>query len=250
MKIAIIGCGVVGGNMKKIFPDAIRIDCKDGFPHVTPEWVDLAFVCVPTPGLPDGSCDTSIVERVIKENRAGVFCIKSTIPPGTTDRLAAETDEALVFSPEFFGATQHANHVDYDFVIVGGPQEHTAIVAEAYKNMKAATFRIIKTDAVTAELVKYAVNSFLATKVTFFNEFYRLALSLGVDIDLFRETLLNDPRIGRSHSFVYRDHPFWQSHCFDKDIQAIIRDAQKHGINMPLLEAMFNVNESHKEGEI
>jgi hypothetical protein len=57
VKIAIIGAGIVGNNMKKIFPKAIMIDCKEGFPHVTPEWVDLAFVCVPTPQLPSGACD-------------------------------------------------------------------------------------------------------------------------------------------------------------------------------------------------
>jgi UDPglucose 6-dehydrogenase len=176
-----------------------------------------------------------------------VFCIKSTIPPGTTDALAVSTGAALVFSPEFFGSTQHANGVDYDFVILGGTRLPTAVVAEAYKEVKPATFRIVKTDAVTAELVKYAENSFLATKVTFFNEFYRLAVSLGVDCDEFREVLLNDPRIGRSHTFTYRAHPWWDSHCLRKDVPAIVKEAERRGVQMPLLQAVLDVNKQHKD---
>jgi UDPglucose 6-dehydrogenase len=246
MKIAIIGSGIVGNNMHKIFPEAVMIDCKPGYLLTTPEWVDLAFVCVPTPMLPDRSCDTSIVEKVVRENRAGVFCIKSTIPPGTTNRLADETGEAIVFSPEFFGETQHANGVDYDFVIIGGSRKHSFVVAEAFKQKMPASFRIIKTDATTAELVKYAENSFLATKVTFFNEFYRLCKNLEVDVDEFREVLLNDPRIGRSHTFTYRDHPWYTSKCFDKDIPAIIFAAAKNGVAMHLLSAVHNANLIYK----
>lgn len=247
MKIAIIGCGVVGQNMKKIFPEALMIDCKEGFPHVTPEWVDLAFVCVPTPMLPDGSCDTSIVETAIRENRAGVFCVKSTVPPGTIDSLCITTGESICFSPEFFGGTQHANAVDYDFVILGGNRHAADIVAEAYKEKMPGSFRIIKTDSKTAELCKYMENSFLATKVSFFSEFFRLAEKLEIDVDVLREALLNDPRIGRSHTFTYREHPWWDSHCLRKDVPAIVRFAESVGVGMPLLQAVLDVNEKHKE---
>jgi UDPglucose 6-dehydrogenase len=246
MKIAIIGHGVVGKNMKKIFNEADIIDPPIGLYPDPLICYDLAFICVPTPPRQDGSCDTSIVEKAIIANRANVFCIKSTIPPGTTDGLAVKTAHALVFSPEFFGATQHANAVDYDFVILGGPRTHTAVVAEAYKAIVPASFRIVKTNAVTAELVKYAENSFLAMKVTFFDEFYRLAENIGIDIDEFREVLLNDPRIGRSHSFTYRDHPWYDSHCLNKDVPAIIQEAARRGVSMPLLRAIVDVNEKHK----
>src|SRR4030042_407108 len=225
MQIAIIGAGIVGNNMAKICPEADLIDPPRGIYADPTIYYDLAFVCVPTPMKPDGSCDTSIVRAAIEKNRAAVCCIKSTIPPGTTDHLAVTTGLALVFSPEFFGATQHASAVDYDFVILGGPRTHTAVVAEAYKAIMPASFRIVKTNAVTAEMVKYAENSFLAMKVTFFNEFYRLAENIGVDIDEFREVLLNDPRIGRSHSFTYRDHPWYNSHCLNHDTPATHQEA-------------------------
>lgn len=251
MKIAIIGMGIVGSNMKNIFPEAIGIDPNRPyeFEPITSSWVDLAFVCVPTPMLPDGSCDTSIVETAIRENRAGVFCVKSTVPPGTIDRLAIETGENIVFSPEFYGETQHANGVDYDFVIIGGNRAGADVVAEAYKEKMPASFRIMKADAKTCELVKYAENSFLAMKVCFFNEFYRLAEKLEIDIDIFRELLLYDPRIGRSHSFVYRDHPWYESKCFDKDLPGILKAAESIGVEMPLLTSVVETNKKHMEAK-
>jgi UDPglucose 6-dehydrogenase len=249
MKIAIIGFGIVGRNMAKIFPEAEIIDTNmpGTYPSHTPSWVDLAFICVPTPMLPDGSCDISIVATAIMENRAGVFCVKSTVPPGTIDRLAIETGENIVFSPEFYGETQHANGVDYDFVIIGGNRAGSDIVAEAFKAKMPASFRIMKADAKTCELVKYAENSFLAMKVTFMNEFYRLSEKLEIDIDIFRELLLYDPRIGRSHTFVYREHPWYESKCFGKDLPGILKAAESIGVDMPLLASVVETNKKHME---
>ena len=219
--ILIVGFGVVGENMRKIFPYARVVDPPRNLvaPHIH---YDVVFVCVPTPMLPDGSCDTSIVEKAVRENDAEVFCIKSTVPPGTTDRIAEELGKVCVFSPEFFGATQHANTVDYDFVILGRQRPRTWLVAAAYKERMTGDFRIAQTDAKTAELAKYMENSFLAAKVTFCQEFYRLARAMGVDYNELRELWLLDPRIGRSHTFVYEDHPYWASHCLDKDTVAIL----------------------------
>ena len=240
----IIGHGVVGKNMHKIFPDARIHDPARGAHAQAGVWYDVAFVCVPTDMLPDGRCDTSIVEEVVREHRehVGVFCIKSTVPPGTTDRIAEETRASCVFSPEFFGGTQHANGVDYDFVILGGAPRGRAAVAEVYKERMTGAFRIAQTDARTAELVKYAENSFLALKVTFFNEFHRVAQAMRVDSNEFRELLLLDPRIGRSHTFVYEDHPFYDSHCLRKDPPAIVRAAKDAGIEMPLMDSVIRTN--------
>jgi len=266
--IAIIGCGIVGGALALLFPECAVIDPFRWPEPVGPEgvrdgWLDgrnqwhtieapgerpyrVAFVCVPTPMGEDGSCDTSIVEQAIRENDAEVFVIKSTVPPGTTRRLSEVTQKVCVFSPEFTGATQHSQAIDDGFVILGGPREWTEPVAELYKEVKPATFRIFKTTEDTAELVKYAENAFLAMKVTFFNEFYRLGLAAGVDFDEFREALLLDPRIGREHSFVYRSHPYWKSVCFDKDLPAIVAWALQHDVEAPLVEAVIKTNELHR----
>ncbi len=254
--IAIIGYGVVGRGMGRVFPSARIVD-----PHLKPvdmRWLQermdepgartyrLAFVCVPTDSLPDGGCDTSIVEQAINDNDAEVFVIKSTVPPGTTRGIARATGKACVFSPEFDGNTPSSKDIDQHFVILGGQPAWTSQVTELYKAIKPATFHICKTNSETAELVKYAENAFLATKVTFFNEFYRLCETAGVDVDEFREALLLDPRIGREHSFVYRDHPWWESKCCDKDLPALVAWAESVGTIAPLVQAVVAVNGQHK----
>jgi len=98
MRVLIIGYGIVGKNMAKIFPEADLCDPPQGLQQ-KPVVHDVAFICVPTPPREDGSCDTSVVEKAVRENQACVFCIKSTVPPGTTGRIARETGKACVFSP-------------------------------------------------------------------------------------------------------------------------------------------------------
>ena len=243
--IAIIGAGVVGTNMHDLFPGAQLIDPPRDLTPERKTW-RVAFVCVPTPMGEDGACDTSIVEQAITENEADVFVIKSTVPPGTTDRIAQSAGRRIIFSPEWTGATQHSVAIDDGFLILGGRRDFMSPVVELYKSVKPATFRIMKTTAETAELVKYAENAFLATKVSFFDEFYRLCEAIGVDVDEFREALLLDPRIGREHSFAYRDHPWWESKCFDKDLPAVCQWAEAHGVRANLVQAVIDVNSLHK----
>lgn len=240
MRIAIIGYGVVGHNMQKLFPASDIIDPPKNL--YGSGVYDVAFVCVPTDMLDDGSCDTSIVESVVRQNRARVFCIKSTIPPGTTEQIAELTGKRCVFSPEYFGGTQHANSVDYDFVILGGNREDTVIVAEVYKEIRDGGLKIFQTDSRTAELVKYAENSFLYAKVVFVNEFARICQAFGVDVNEWRELWLQDPRIGRSHSFYYPDKPFVRSHCLSKDVPAIIESSRMTGYDPEFLREMVRVN--------
>lgn len=246
MKILIIGYGVVGKNMHKIFPNA---DIYDPF---QPEYskrredvhYDIGFVCVPTDMLEDGSCDTSIVCRSIIENQehTDVICVKSTVPPGTTDRFGK-----CVFSPEYFGGTQHANGADYEFVILGGERKYTSIVALAYKNVMTGNYRIIQTDAKTAELCKYMENSYLAAKVSFCCEFYRISKAFGVDYNELRELFLMDPRVSRSHTFVYEDHPYYDSHCLNKDVPGIINASLEAGYRPDLLIGIRRLNEITKQ---
>lgn len=265
MSTLIVGYGVVGKNMHRAFPEAWVVDPGLGVPspvapddlchalpprdaerayHEPPGCFEVAFVCVPTPPAPDGSCDASVVERAVRENEAEVYCIKSTVPPGTTDRLVRETGRQCVFSPEYYGATVHCNDYEFPFVILGGTRAAASAVAELYKEKHTGELRVMKTSARTAELVKYGENAFLATKVTFFNEFARMADAFGVDPDEFRELLLLDPRVGRSHSFSYRGHPFYDSACLNKDVPAIIKAAEAAGYRAPLLRAVRDINDS------
>jgi UDPglucose 6-dehydrogenase len=261
MNILIIGFGVVGRNMRKIFTDAdiwdppfyetagnmLEAICTKGSMD---KQYDVAFVCVPTPKLKNGKCDTSVVSSVIAEHagHVNVFCIKSTVPPGTTEHYYHATGyKKFVFSPEYFGSTQHANAPDYNFVILGGTKDACAVVARAYEEVSSADLRIYQTDSTTAELVKYMENSWLAMKVSFCNEFARIAKTFDVDYRELRELWLADPRVNRSHTFVYEDRPFYDSHCLSKDIPAIIMAAEESGYTPRLLREMEIYNRVQKE---
>lgn len=269
--VLIIGYGTVGRNMHNLFPWAAICDpfkkctsandkryaitkspCEFGdkqccLSHSETYPFSVGFVCVPTEKLPDGSADTSIVKKAIKNHsdHCQVLCIKSAVPPGTTKQIESEGFHVAV-SPEYFGATMHANAVNNDFVILGGKREYTNQVAEVYQNVFPANLRIFQTDSTTAELVKYGENTWIATKVTFVNEFYRLCKKLGVDYREWRELWLADERISRSHTFVYDEHPFIDaqtSHCLSKDVPAIIFVAKELGLDLKSITAMWERNE-------
>jgi len=242
--IKIIGNGIVGTNMLKLFPDAYKHDPGKG--NICNIKTDLAIICVPTEMNSDGSADTAIVESVIKESEAEVFLIKSAIPPGTTDYLKKKYNKKICVSPEYFGSTIHANNVDYGFLIVGGDKEDCKKVIEEYKLIKHPNFRIYMTTAKTAELCKYMENTWLAMKVTFCNEFYRIANHFGVDYNELRELWLVDPRINRSHTFVYEDKPYYDSHCLNKDIPALIAFCDAVNYNPTLIRQMYLANKRFK----
>ena len=244
MRILIIGYGVVGKNMHKIFQTADVVDPGKGlsFANIAKAY-DVGFICVPTEALPNGKADLSVVNQAIGEHEkdCAVLCIKSAVTPGFTQKhIDAGTE--IVVSPEYFGATQHANAVDYNFVILGGRIDDTIRVALAYQEVKAAGFRIDQTDATTAELVKYMENAWIATKVTFCNEFANIARAFGVHYSVLRELWLNDPRVNPSHTFVYPEAPGWDSHCLNKDVAAIMEASQDAGYLPYFLRGMVAAN--------
>jgi len=242
--VLIIGYGVVGKNMHQIFKQADIADPHKGYKPKFDHY-DVGFVCVPTEMKEDGSCDISIVESVIEQYKdiVDVFCIKSTIPPGTTKELFLSNS---VFSPEYFGETIHANGSEYNFVILGGEYPNCKKVAAAYKQVVHSKIRIIFVDSTSAELCKYMENSWIASKVTFCNEFYRIAQQIGVDYNILRELWLQDPRINRSHTFVFDDTPYYQSYCLDKDIPALIEFAKGKGYSPDFMRSVYEVNNKHK----
>jgi UDP-glucose 6-dehydrogenase len=153
----------------------------------------------------------------------------------------------VVMSPEYFGATKHANAISGDFVILGGTRKTTSFVAELYKENTAATFRIHKTSATMAELVKYSENAWIATKVTFVNEVAGLCKALGLDRDEWRELWLLDDRISRHHTYSYREHPWYDSHCLNKDVPALLASATSRGLLLPLIQSVQAINEAKRD---
>lgn len=242
-EILIVGYGVVGKNIHKLFPNADVFDKYDGSVNTKKDILyDCAFICVPTPANKDGSCNYDEVEEAIQETNAKVIVIKSTIPPGTTDKLKEKYRKRLVFSPEYYGETQHAN-VGYDFQILGGDPKDTEQVAQIMQHYFTGFVKIMQVDAKTAELTKYMENAYLATKVVFCNTFYRLAKKLGVNYSLLRECFILDPRVNPSHTFVYREAPYYDSKCFNKDLPAILHFTD---YEPELIKAVIEINEKFK----
>jgi UDPglucose 6-dehydrogenase len=250
--VAIVGYGAVGTGIAQLFPGAVAFDPPLGLG--SKEEVNacrFAFVAVPTPMSPDGSADTSVVEEVVSWIESEVIILRSTVPVGTTDRLREASGKSIVFQPEY-GPAETPDHPfnnlrNVRWAILGGDRRDTVKVADLYKTTFSADFTLAQTDARTAELTKYMENAFLATKVTFCNEFYDIAEAQGIDYNELRELWLLDPRIGRSHSFVLPFNRGFGGRCLPKDLSAIISTATKSGVRAGLLEAVRDVNQGIRE---
>ncbi len=254
MNIGIIGYGVVGRALAKVFGyesgnlhvrlyDKLLKGLNSPRHKAAIQACDVVFVAVPSPEAPDGSCDVTSVEEVVSWVTAPM-CLKSTVPPGTVDRLLAATGKRICFSPEYVGETRWHPWKGIDshgFVIVGGEKSLCDLVVRAYQEHLGPLVRYYMTDAKTAELCKYMENSFLATKVAFVNQFYDLAQAYGVNYNELREVWLADERIGRSHTIVTEERGY-RGRCLPKDIAAIIQAAKTVG-GAPLLEAVDRYND-------
>ena len=224
-KTLIVGYGVVGHNLakelKSIKPDVYDINLimfntkKENIKY------DFAFICVDTPLKEDYTLDTTQVKNAIKDNDAEIYIIKSTCPIGTIDKLKEETGKRIIFSPEYYGGTQHCNNFEFDFTILGGAKEDCTPVIQLLQYCYDGRHQFRITDSKTAELVKFMENSFLATKVSFCIQFYEICKKHGLSYEELRELFILDKRMGDSHTFVYEDKPYWDSHCLNKDVPSI-----------------------------
>lgn len=244
MNTLIIGYGIVGHNLQK---ELIRLK-PDIYDKYKPEFntkrnikYDFAFICVDTPVTEDSYCDISQVRNALMDNNADIYIIKSTVLPNQLERLKNETGKKIVFSPEYYGGTQHCNNFEFNFTILGGEKEDCLKVQQLLQHCYDArhTFRIV--DLKTASLAKYMENAWLATKVSFCNQFYDIAKESGVNYEELRELFILDPRINPSHTFVYEDTPYWDSHCLNKDVPAIAE-----AYDAELLKEIINFNYKRK----
>ena len=244
--ILIVGYGVVGHNLAEEIK-ALKPDVYDKFKtedNTKREGVkyDIAFVCVDTPYVSESvPCDLSQVRAALEENDAEIYVIKSTVYVGATEELIEETGKRIVFSPEYYGGTQHCNNFEFGFTILGGAKYNCRKVVQALQDVYDArhTFRIV--DSNTAEMCKYMENAWLATKVTFCIGFWESCAKSGVNYEELRELFVLDPRVNPAHTFVYDAHPFYKSHCLDKDVPSIAAQFED-----PLLASVIEINEDRK----
>ena len=252
--VAIIGAGHVGKGMQTIFPDALMIDPPQGLGLIE-DAADcvLAIVCVPTPMLPDGACDTSIVSEVVEGLASDLILIKSTVEPGTTERLREKSGKRIVFSPEYMGESKYwtppeypdpRSPISHGFMILGGSAEDCSAVADMFLPVLGPATRFRFMSSTEAELVKYAENSFFALKVIFANELRRICELTGANYHYVRERWLADPRVGPMHTAAFKRAPGFGGKCLPKDINALAALFRRHRADSKLLDAVIHVNEN------
>jgi len=255
VKIGIVGFGYVGEGMHRLFNGAHDVVWYDkmrpgGASREQISECEIAFVCVPTPMTEDGSCDFSAVEETIAWCGAKTICIKSTVPPGTSDMLGEKYHRNVCFSTEYLGEGKQfvapwkypdpRDARSHDFIIVGGG--HADAVLDLYTTVLANDAHFLSCSNVEAELAKYMENAFLAVKVAFCYEYAMIVEAFGCDYRRIRELWLNDSRMGRSHTMVLPNQKGFTGKCLPKDISAIVEASMTKGFNAELLRAVRDIN--------
>ena len=223
--------------------------------------VDIIFSAVGTPPDEDGSADLRYVLDVAKTigqhlNHYIVVVTKSTVPVGTARKVKAVIQEQLdargvniefdvASNPEFLKeGNAIKDFMSPDRVVVGVESERARkLMARLYKPFMIVSDRLIFTDIPSAEMIKYAANSMLATRISFMNDIANLCELVGADVNMVRKGIGSDTRIGKK--FLYAGCGYGGS-CFPKDVKALIKTAADHGYNMRVLQAVEEVNAEQK----
>ncbi len=223
---------------------------------------EAAFICVGTPPDEDGSADLKYVLAVAREigrniNDYIVVVTKSTVPIGTSEKVRkAVADEIaarnvdikfdVASNPEFLKeGSAVADFMKPDRVVVGVDSEKAKeLMTRLYRPMLLNNFRVIFTDIPSAEMIKYAANSMLATRISFMNDLANLCELVGADVNMVRKGIGSDTRIGSK--FLYPGCGYGGS-CFPKDVKALIKSASDYGYSLEILTAVENVNNRQKE---
>jgi UDPglucose 6-dehydrogenase len=253
VQVGVIGLGRVGRSVVELLEPHGRIigwDVTDrtAYPEADLSVCDFAVVCVGTPSLADGRADTSAVRAALEALPVDRVLLKSTVPPGTTDQLAAELGKKLCFWPEYVGESRYYNPFFPDkieevpFVILGGSPDIRQIFLDELLPILGPTKRYFQCTAVEAELAKYAENTYFATKIAFVNEFRRICTTFDADWHTVREAWLLDPRIEPMHTAAFAATPGFDGKCLPKDLQAIIAATEGRGYDATLLKAVAASN--------
>ena len=240
---------------------------REGRLHFTTELtscldeVEIVFSAVGTPPDEDGSADLKYVLEVARTvgrhiNKYVVLVTKSTVPVGTAQKVKAAIQEELdkrgvqiefdvASNPEFLkeGAAI-SDFMSPDRVVVGVESEKAKeVMTSLYRPLMLNNFRVIFTDIPSAEMIKYAANSMLATRISFMNDIANLCEMVGADVNMVRKGIGSDSRIGSK--FLYPGCGYGGS-CFPKDVKALIKTAEKMGYTMEVLNAVERVNDQQK----
>lgn len=257
IKIGIIGYGFVGQAIDYAFStpmvDKMVVDPKYNSNTINDlaDWQpNLTFVCLPTPSNDDGSVDASLVEETVKKlisSSESFIIIKSTVTPDIVAELCA-LDSRIAYVPEFLSeGNAKTDIVNAPFHIIGcTDQGASEYVSQMYMGFSICNpAQPIMVTPVEASLIKYSINTFLAMKLTFFNQLYDLVQTYGGNYQAVLRGVLADYRVGMSHTKIPGPDGKrgFGGACFPKDLDALIKFAEKEtDVDLELLKSVKSVN--------
>lgn len=269
-EIAIIGAGYLGTAYSKMFPDAVVYD----EPKIREQWThgadhqielgrqavnacDMAILAVPTDSTESGELDMSIVEDVVGWLTTKDILIKSALYPGTADRLARETGKNIAVSVEYIGLGNYymppekypdaKDPQKHRLLVIGGEIDTATRCAERLWAKMSPDTRIHLVTALEAEITKLVENAYGSLKVTFANCLFNLARNAGANYIRVHQAWSEDGRTDPMHTRVVPGKRGWQSHCYDKDIQALATFAESVGAKdmAQLFNIVVELNQGH-----
>jgi UDP-glucose 6-dehydrogenase len=226
---------------------------------------DMAIVAVPTDLISDsnkesfGQLDMSIIEGVMEWLDTPLILIKSALYPGTADRLIEKTGKNIAVGVELIGMGSYyspphkypdpRDPQKHNMIIVGGDQDVASQCAEILWSRMSPDVKIHLVSALEAEITKLVENSYPAMKVTFINSLMTLAQRSGANFIRIHQAWQSDGRVDGFHQRAVTYNRGWKSHCFDKDIPALVTYAQEMGASdmAQLFQAVLDINKDHLE---
>ncbi len=273
LKVGIIGKGFVGGTLFTVLSAAMRnrpddlwvsvydLDpskgCASEAVYAATVDVDILFVCLPTPmDAATGRCHLDIVKQAIVKacargtNARPMIVVKSTVPPGTTEKWNEEFGR-VYFNPEFLTEANALNDfVSSEYQILGVPagdnEADIYLFAKLFEVLSPDQMpnhtRVFNVPATAAEMVKYTRNCYLATRLSFFNEIKQVCDALTVDYNEVKYYAGLDTRVGNHYNRIDEQSPSFGGHCLPKDLNALINLANDLGVDPKVAKAVWAKN--------
>lgn len=249
--IGIVGAnGFVGKAMQKLFPDSVLYDKT--LENTSIEQInrcEIAIICVPTNLQDDKTLDMSIVESVVKQCTCPLIIIRSTLMPGTADRLSQTYNKNICFVPEYVGETVAHPLLDESarpFLILGGRPQDRRQAIELYQSVYNANISIRQVTLYEAEVIKLSENRAIAFKIAQCQELFDVCQKAKIDYNVIREAVYgDDPRFNLWWTFVYPNKRGFQSKCLPKDVYGWAAWAESLGYEPKLTDKLLSVNEEY-----
>lgn len=249
MRIAIIGLGVIGAAQAELFAahDLVTYDPakNDTYPWSEIAECDFAVICVGTPERDDGHAELSYVADAAAALPATLPAVlRSTVPPGTTDKLFRWTGRLYCHAPEFMGENvlhSWQRSADVPYMLLGGPPPSTRFFRERFEQVFPG--QIHECSSRESELAKYAANLYWAARVTFINELALVCQQFDVDYENVRAAWLTDPRMTGVYTKREGYPPGFDGRCWPKDLAALIAASMDAGYDPGFLKAIQDAND-------